>query len=244
MVKFEWRVDQSGYKWDPDAQPNCGDAILLEPVSWTFRAYAPLDKFTGLFRTFAYTAPTKEGIVKFANEFGSLGYQTDSEDAEDPVDDYPEDYSEYDTTEQREWLMQQVPKDSRMVDTLAQWKEAIERMRIVVDLWDRTQKARVPDASAMELIRVMINNELANEDVHASFEECSKKGRSKLTGFALHFVPKGLLGALWVQFALAVGGNKEYRACSVCGTWMELTPDLYRTTRYYCSDACRSRAYR
>jgi hypothetical protein len=60
----------------------------------------------------------------------------------------------------------------------------------------------------------------------------------------LNIVPNSLLGALWLQLAQAVAGNKEYRDCSKCGEPFELSPDAYRTNRRFCSDKCRSKTYR
>jgi predicted nucleic acid-binding Zn ribbon protein len=56
--------------------------------------------------------------------------------------------------------------------------------------------------------------------------------------------PHNLLGALWFQFASSIAGKKTYRACDVCGRAMEMSPDVNRADRRYCSDACRSRALR
>ncbi|MEX0677436.1 MAG: hypothetical protein WD063_10200 [Pirellulales bacterium] len=56
--------------------------------------------------------------------------------------------------------------------------------------------------------------------------------------------PNNLLGALWFQFASSISGQKSYRACEVCGRAMEMSPDVNRADRRYCSDACRSRALR
>jgi hypothetical protein len=55
-----------------------------------------------------------------------------------------------------------------------------------------------------------------------------------------------LLGALWMQLARYVNGNTAYVSCRTCGTWLELSlaDTGYRTHRAYCSDACRSKAYR
>jgi hypothetical protein len=64
------------------------------------------------------------------------------------------------------------------------------------------------------------------------------------TRLRLHLVPDGLAGALWLQFARAIDGEKTYRRCRECPTWFELSPDIARTNRFYCSDACRLKAYR
>jgi hypothetical protein len=60
----------------------------------------------------------------------------------------------------------------------------------------------------------------------------------------LHIVPGSLIGALWLQFAQAISGNITYRRCEVCGTWFDLLPPITRKSRQFCSNACRSKAYR
>lgn len=76
---------------------------------------------------------------------------------------------------------------------------------------------------------------------------------SSTSGAAMRVTPKNLLGAVWLQLAQAVDGNKTYRACDACGDWFELAPDsMYstrakgvgRSNRRYCSDRCKSLAYR
>lgn len=57
-------------------------------------------------------------------------------------------------------------------------------------------------------------------------------------------VPGSLLGALWLQFHLAISGQKTYRQCEVCQGWFEISPKVNRVTKQYCGDACRSQAYR
>ncbi len=61
---------------------------------------------------------------------------------------------------------------------------------------------------------------------------------------ATHLVPSSLIGALWLQLALAVEGNKEHRQCHECKSWFEIFPGSGRPDKLYCSDACRMRAYR
>jgi hypothetical protein len=57
-------------------------------------------------------------------------------------------------------------------------------------------------------------------------------------------VPKDLRAALWLQFAQAVEGQKTFRECKDCGAWFELSPEVARTNRKFCSNACRLRKYR
>ena len=62
----------------------------------------------------------------------------------------------------------------------------------------------------------------------------------------IHVVPRNLLGALWLQFARGIDGQKTYLRCRGCNNWLEISIKAtgYRTSRAYCSDACRSKAYR
>src|SRR5262249_2478813 len=62
--------------------------------------------------------------------------------------------------------------------------------------------------------------------------------------FCMRMVPHHLLGFMWVQFAEAVAGGKEFRQCASCSRWMEIAPGQGRPEKHYCSDACRMRAYR
>lgn len=56
--------------------------------------------------------------------------------------------------------------------------------------------------------------------------------------------PSTLLAAIWLQFALAVSGNRAYQNCKECGRWFEVSPEKARKSKLFCSQACRSKAYR
>src|SRR5207249_11188065 len=66
----------------------------------------------------------------------------------------------------------------------------------------------------------------------------------KRNSLGLHLVPSSLHRAMWLQFAQAIGGNKSFRRCLECGKWFEVSPKTTRSDREYCSDQCRSKAYR
>ncbi len=80
MAQFLWRVNQNGYCWieaipqdrrhDPKAQPEL--FLTARKETSPPNLYDSLDR-KKLFRKFANTPPTKEGILDFANEFGMLG---------------------------------------------------------------------------------------------------------------------------------------------------------------------------
>jgi hypothetical protein len=62
--------------------------------------------------------------------------------------------------------------------------------------------------------------------------------------FCLAAEPQDLGQALWWQFLLSVCELRNHTQCQVCGRWYELSPQVNRSDRLYCSDACRFKAYR
>jgi hypothetical protein len=95
-------------------------------------------------------------------------------------------------------------------------------------------------AAAQELVRLWINDQIG-EHVTARLLYDLPEG-----GIVLRFVPKNLLGALWLQFALALDGNSEQRPCKECGKFMKIGggSDARTARRQFCSDACKTRHYR
>ncbi len=56
-------------------------------------------------------------------------------------------------------------------------------------------------------------------------------------------MPANLLGAMWLQFAKAVEGNKSYVRCERCDRSFEInSPQGARRDKKYCSNSCRARA--
>ena len=49
---------------------------------------------------------------------------------------------------------------------------------------------------------------------------------------------------MWLQFANAIEGDRDYAQCVECASWFEIAPGSGRPDKRYCSDACRMRAYR
>ena len=74
---------------------------------------------------------------------------------------------------------------------------------------------------------------------HYSVDFCIRQKRSP----DIRISPVNLVGAMAMQFALAVSGEKEYRQCRTCGAPFEVTPGSARTNKEFCSAACRVKAY-
>jgi hypothetical protein len=93
------------------------------------------------------------------------------------------------------------------------------------------------------IIQMEINKHLA-EDVGAQI-----RWNAAGTGMDTYFVPKNLLGAMWLQFARALVLPKKYRPCEVCGKYMEISTDPHsqvakRADARICGDRCRSQKSR
>lgn len=81
-LQFPWQVAEEGYRWvESHLSGESGQERRLfltdgRPIgAGGFRVlqYQPLGTFSGLFRVFADTEPSLEGIKAFADRFGSLG---------------------------------------------------------------------------------------------------------------------------------------------------------------------------
>jgi hypothetical protein len=52
--------------------------------------------------------------------------------------------------------------------------------------------------------------------------------------------PSGLIGAMWLQLALAIEGNHSYQTCEQCRRWFEVGVEVRRGAKF-CSEACRQK---
>ena len=53
-----------------------------------------------------------------------------------------------------------------------------------------------------------------------------------------YVVPRNLFGAMWLQFAEAIGQQKQYRRCQLCTTQFEISRG--RSDRQFCTTACKT----
>jgi len=287
---FTWFVCLEGHRWiettafelgrraRQPSQPFLSDGLPARALR-DFRSYRPLVDHTGLFRTFAETPPTAEGIQSFADRFGLLGG---------------------DVTERIRLPRQRGQKSTSLGlgERSDLWTNAILEMRRAVELWWAVHELdteslqqwiiwrRGPDGSgvlyrrpaepdleafagkalppsgakiatqshdpevmerfapgdlagpALLHVERVINRHLTNR-VQARLQQDPNTAR-RYTGFA----PDGLIGALWLQLAHAVEHDKNFRRCAECTNWFEVRPSVGRADKEFCSNACRTRAYR
>ena len=234
--------------------------------------YNPLRQHKCLFRTFAETDSQGEGILAFVNDYGLLGLDREKADPEGPpLPSSVESLSawQHEIKAMRKalalWDMVQ-DEDSRGLSAcfspLISWVNADINGASERDLpdpatafpdfepddlrWFRTHPEviewyRAGDMSVPALMRVqaIINRHLEKRISPRILWEDARRRR-----WSLYFTPVSLIGAIWLQFAQSVTQEKDYRRCRQCETWFEIDHYTARTNRYFCSNACRSKAYR
>jgi hypothetical protein len=227
MNSFTWRVADGGYRWYPYRKRRHGEGCLAPAGGWKYRLYEPLKEYTGLFRTFAFTPTTEKGILGFANQYGHLGDMPDPPEGFPDLDEFTEeDWDRYDAAQ----------LEVEPCENFWDWESNINAVRGCVEAWDRVRRGEGDD-DLLETVRKRVDREF----------RCRVQPRllpDVRGGLTVEYQPENLLGAIWLQLALAMAGEKKYRACAFCGRPFELTPDLKRADAQYCKEACRSRAYR
>lgn len=272
-VFFIWNVLPGGYRWT-DAETVEGEKpgrYLVE--SWDIpegsKRYQPLRLYPALFRTFADIMPTEDGILSFVNEYGRLilgemlivrsetGNKDGTLDTGEPLSLWVSEITAmnqaltlWDMAQNRDmtglsgfihWSGDGVYYDSgpgteehsslgRTTRTIAHLNEGSRLGNILLpgDLV----------TPALSQVQHVVNQHLE--------ERLSPKvlWDTDYAHLNLYFMPNSLIGALWLQFAQAIDGNKTYRRCDECRAWFELSPEVARTTKRFCSNACRVKAYR
>lgn len=271
LFEFSWSVHTRGYRWlveealggEPSREP------LLVPQdefgTWTrLHPSYPLRDRPDLFRTFADTDPTEDGILQFANEHGTLG---------SPAWD-----------EQIYYRSCKTPPFVKVTaERSSYWRGQILQMRRLLRLSDYIREGNVSELKKyirwdsdgervwycdeaeglIETISDGINNPVAKqvpkgnvtkparfylqETINLQLVHCQISARLRMTeesdGLGMYFVPGNLIAALWVQFAQSLDGARRFRKCTECETWFELTKEL-RADAKFCSNACRSKAHR
>ena len=251
---FKWIVAKSGYHWlkadketvvtqdemsHYDRHPFKGGDLpnwYLEFVMRPTDTYEPF-KNPAIFRTFAEVPLTPSGMLAFANDYGNLGDQVEKcDDSFEPPSfelPYVDTQAEVDEWEAEIlWI-------NRRYDSISSWFLGIKEMRKCVKICDQFLLGKA-DEEAVDQLFSTINKKLTRERCRVAFARDVRNP----SAYSLQTIPTNLLAALWIQLGRAVTENKRFHSCSTCKRWFEVSPPLNRTSRDYCSNACRSRAYR
>jgi hypothetical protein len=125
-LQFQWRVAEGGYHWidarpafEPrqKTQPFLTDGRPIGTSGFRLMQYLPLAAFPGLFRVFADTEPSRDGIKAFADRFGPLG---------------PDVATQIPFSDQRNAKGVSLGAG----EPLAAWNEEILTMRFAIDVWE------------------------------------------------------------------------------------------------------------
>lgn len=129
VFEFTWEVPTAGYRWVNTQSaplevrgPRSKGLFLTAVVPpFTLRRYAPLRDQPTLFRIFAETPPTEEGILTFAAQYGGLGREA-------AIRILLSDIADANTPNPWGWG-----------EPFERWQEEIHTMQRVVSLWDKVQ---------------------------------------------------------------------------------------------------------
>jgi hypothetical protein len=94
-------------------------------------------------------------------------------------------------------------------------------------------------ATALYFLRAIVNRKLADHEIGRP--TLQYRGHERLEW---QHLPSSLLGALWLQFADAIAANRSFNQCLFCKRWFDVAADGSRRDKHYCSQTCRTGAYR
>lgn len=284
LVEFVWHVPDEGYQWIELALLDDGKPTDRQLVLTTGRAmtasglatqYSPLRTDPALFREFAQTEPSQDGILGFATRYGALG--GDVQDialipTETPGTSHlglgePAWKWQKEILAMREaiWLWDLVHTgNDESLKSVIRWTEdvavhysnpSVDQLALRDDVKEllRYRLIATKDIDADIFRRFMPGDVIApaRRVVQRVINECLEKRVSTrvlwdeaTNKLGVYVVPVSLIGALWLQFAESVAHKLDYRPCAQCGRWLYIHPDRNRTNKRYCSEPCRSKAYR
>lgn len=265
MISFPWPIPTTGFQWVSAREMPSGlsrkpERFLVLPESGTATYCEPL-KYADLYRVFKDLAPTEKTILKFAGRYGALGGATKK-----LIDHAPQNFGESLDDWRRAIVNLQCAvelwdatctgkQSTHALGKFLKWENGsvvFERNEKTWQRFRRLERSEIglegkPEAvargdltrAAMRFVQVWVNDAL-----NGNASPCLLWNHGRLVW---RLRPHGLLGALWLQFAMDIHGNraaKDYHACVECGTAFEIGSGNTRASRAYCSDACRMRAYR
>jgi hypothetical protein len=244
---FTWRrpKDPEGFVIETDVfthdanRPRPPEPWLVQRAN-QFEFYNPLEEETGLFITFFSTERTPDGVLGFARKYGRLGRDVET------------------TFRPQKLSTTQRIREGEVCESVARWLGNMQELAKLFKIWEMVRredgKALAEWRRGLSWLAPHLKDdpvEFANFYVAHQFSAIARQlwePRIVLDSPSARpgpkIVPVSLLGALYLQFAFAVGGSKDYQQCARCGKWFELTPGVNRADRLFCSDACRMASYR
>jgi hypothetical protein len=255
---FQQEVSVTGYRiiqwhgepWITSGIPHGADRVV--------RKFNPFRNELGLFRTFAALDQSDDSILRFANSFGLLGI-------------VPTNYTEWPILELRpdgsgligsgerlgEWRLHL----AEMSELTEIWLTANGNPKGLRKWFDERKPGKVrlkrhgftwveePVRGAFQKDDLVVP---ARQFIRKAVSERLDKLRvtaallwtSQVSEIRLRVVPTGLIGCMWLQFAQAIAGNRNYRPCEFCGKYFESTSGISRSDRRFCQPTCKASAHK
>lgn len=263
--KFSWSrpIEKGGLKWIGDPSLGYGLECILSFGNTQFERYFPIKDHPCLFRVFAETDPTPDGLLEFASSYGPLLRGS----------------REYYCWWSRKHFL--VRCATRLMDAIA--INAEEQVQVVLskmrdrpvppvspeyekkrrelsgesdkEFADRMLKGRdefSPDSKVrhskgygwLDFVRDHLLHWL---NMGHAFGLACLEGDFK-TGFRIVTTPNSLIDVMWWQFAMALCEGKSQHRCEGCGEWLDVGGGTVqgndRIDKRTCGDACRARVYK
>ncbi|QNI35455.1 hypothetical protein [Edaphobacter albus] len=248
-ILYQGEVSELGYQWttrEKDKEPQL--AALVEEGCMLRRA----DVQPGSFLTFADTEPTRDGILRFATEYGHQLIDFDS--VESRVKNGQQGVWGY-GSKLRTWqqaiadvreavnLWQNVrARDVEKLKEVIKWQENKDRSKYVIYEGKNRWSVVAHSASLMSgveysgfregeillparyALQRLINDRLETLNI-APHLTMVRNGQTEL-GQRVLFQPSNLLAAMWLRFAEVVAGDWDMRKCATtgCGRYFPITP--------------------
>jgi hypothetical protein len=231
----------SGYCWRQSR-----DAFVLEirPRGQVNRCYNVFLDEPALFKTFADTAPNADSVLAFANRYGAIKEQLPLSEWKTEIGQMKglivlwEAAKNGDSEALKPFVLKQDERDIfwHLPEPYMQEDETQD-----VPAWNnQTYPPRSNDdlpRQAFPYLAERISTSLiGNAEPVVTWDW--RKGRCLFT-----HAPTNLLGAMYVQFARALEGAKDYRRCEGCSGWLEVKRKNNPKPALYCSRSCRNRAH-
>jgi hypothetical protein len=255
--QFSWEVPETGYQCkqayrDNDAKPE-SEQMLVEHapdgVSRRVRRHRTLREETALFREFAKVDLTPEGVIAFANRYGTLGGNV-----RQPI---------------KIGSSRAKQHGFNFGEPLATWYTEISEVRRLLPLFDPDGKPEIIFETHTESITALWPDGWGVVAFRATEPDTYERLKDKPTEIMRHYlktqinrklldhkstgrlleyngalrlfiVPESLIAAIWLQFACAIDGNRKYRSCKNCKKWFEVGRAGRRADAETCSDSCRA----
>lgn len=235
-----------------------GDPIRteLKPRDWGSIGVF-LHKFPVLYRDFAETEPTFEGITRFVSSYGFLGQNTYVVEDKDGLMRWGESMQEWVSEIHKMRLLQSLWKqiqeraEGKVFETYVERPQA-DKARFRSERWgfwepesgrlDENFDLRyLPPERDKDGIPYRMAKTVFDRTLRRAIRQTCNVDFELVNDPQIELHPKGLLGAMYLQFLDEVlGGSPPLKRCPSCGEYFRAE----HRSRVYCEPKCRQKMYR